>query len=151
MEAVFAQWAAICALGDEAAHLFSEQRGFQNLYRTTFKIIRNIDTLPNGLFAVLLRGVCTLIKIEYAGRFDAMEFLFELVLSPVFLDVERALLIQSTKIGTPEMMMLFYAKSRIISSIEKVMKSSETDDKETLRVLQILVSQIGKNMEFEKC
>ena len=98
----------------------------------------------------MLRGVCTLIKIEYTGRFDAMEFLFELVLSPAFLDVERALLIQSTKIGTPEMMMLFYAKSRIISSIEQVMKSSEINEKETLRVLQILVSQIAINIKIAK-
>ena len=150
MEAVFAQWATICASGDKAANLFSEQRGFQNLYGTTFKVIRNSNTLPNGLFAVLLRGVCTLIKIEYTGRFDAMEFLFELVLSPAFLDVERALLIQSTKIGTPEMMMLFYAKSRIISSIEQVMKSSEINEKETLRVLQILVSQIAINIKIAK-
>lgn len=151
METVFAQWAAICASGNDAANLFSEQRGFQNLYGTTFKIIRNSNTLPNGLFAVLLRGVRTLIRIEYVGRFDAMEFLLELVLSPVFLDAERALLIQSTKISTPEMMMLFYAKSRIISSIEQVMKCSEIDDKETLRVLQILVSQIAAVTELVKC
>lgn len=143
MEIVFAQWATICALGDEAANLFPEQKGFQNLYGTTFRFIRQSKTLPDALFFVVFTGINTLLKIEYTGRRDAIEFLYELVLSPIFVGVERALLIQSTKINTPEMMMLDYAKSRIISSIEQVMKCSEIDEKETLRVLQILVSQVA--------